>query len=162
MKDTAQHLREIIEKALPVLRLIADADAAVKPRPDKWSDKEILGHLIDSACNNQQKIIRTANAVDGHLDFVGYEQDNWVAMQQYNAENWSLIVALWAAYNFHLAHVIEHLPADKLENTISINGVGAFKLGFIAADYVEHLKHHLRVILPDMGLSSSFSNVYNA
>jgi hypothetical protein len=35
------------------------------------------------------------------------------------------------------------------------------RLGFIMKDYVEHLKHHLKAILPDSGIDSKFENIYN-
>jgi DinB superfamily len=160
MKEEAQHLRETVEKVLPFLRILKDADASLKPRPDKWSDKEILGHLIDSAANNHQRFVRVPHAPEGHLDIFGYAQETWVNTQHYNEESWALIVAMWAAYNFHLAHVIENLPADKLQNTVAIGGSGTYTLGFVASDYVEHLKHHLLQILPDVDLTSDFVNIY--
>ena len=58
MKEIAQHLRKTVEGVLPSLRVISDEKAVFKPNPSKWSKKEILGHLIDSACNNQQKFVR--------------------------------------------------------------------------------------------------------
>ena len=83
MEKTAQHLLETIEQALPLLQKITDEAASEKPNPDKWSKKEILGHLIDSASNNQHKFVRTIQATT-HLDFVGYAQNFWVDAQQYN------------------------------------------------------------------------------
>ncbi len=160
MEQTAQILLETIEKALPLLQQISDAEASAKPRPEKWSKKEILGHLIDSASNNQHKFVRTMQA-EAHVDFVGYAQNFWVEAQGYNGADWSAIIALWESYNRHLAHVIRNVPSGKLENTISIEGSQAFTLQFIMADYVEHLKHHLKQILPEGGFSSAFENLYN-
>lgn len=160
MEKTAQHLLETIEKALPLLHKITDPTASEKPRPEKWSKKEILGHLIDSASNNQHKFVRTMQASQP-TDFVGYDQNFWVEAQQYNQTNWSDLIALWESYNRHLAHIIRNVPTEKLENTISIDGSQPFTLGFIMADYAEHLKHHLKQIFPDnAGFSNSFENLY--
>jgi hypothetical protein len=95
-----------------------------------------------------------------HLSFVGYAQDFWVEAQRYNDANWLEIIALWENFNRHLAHIIRNAPIEKLENTISIDGSQPFTLRFIMADYLEHLKHHLKQILPDAGLESSFENLY--
>jgi DinB superfamily len=161
MKEIAESLRATLVQVLPLLQQISDADASFKPLPHKWSKKEILGHLIDSACNNQQKFVRTMLA-QTHLDFVGYRQNEWVALQHYNAASWESLISFWYAYNLHIAHVIEHVNPALLENTVTIDGTEPFRLGFIMPDYVEHLKHHLRVILPEAGLESTFANVYNA
>jgi hypothetical protein len=146
MHSTAEHLLEITERALPLLRQIGEAAATAKPNPEKWSKKEILGHLIDSASNNQQKFVRTMQA-EQHVDFVGYAQNFWVDAQHYNQVDWLEIIALWESYNRLLARIIQNAPAEKLENTISIDGSQPFTLRFIMADYVEHLKHHLNQIL---------------
>lgn len=159
MLHVAQNLRETIEMALPLLEGITDADASIPSAPGKWSRKEILGHLIDSACNNQQKFVRTR--AQTHLDFVGYQQDFWVESQKYNATDWSGLIEFWRAYNLHLAHVIEHTDAALLANSITIDDHGTFTLEFIMEDYVEHLKHHLLQILPEGPFSNNFANIYN-
>ena len=160
MYEIAQNIREIIDKTLPLLRAMPMSRVAEKPRPDKWSKKEIIGHLIDSACNNQQKFVRTM--AQPHLDFVGYEQSHWVECQHYQQMNWVVLLDLWAAYNQHIAHIIQHVDPSLLDNTISINGSEKFTLRFIMSDYAQHLTHHLKQILPDAGLKSAFVNVYNA
>ena len=160
MYEVAQNIREIIGKTLPLLRALPMSRVAEKPQLDKWSKKEIIGHLIDSACNNQQKFVRTM--AQPHLDFVGYAQNHWVESQHYQAADWQTLLDFWVAYNHHITHIIEHVDASALDNTMSINGVGKFTLRFIMADYAQHLTHHLRQILPDAGLESAFENVYNA
>ncbi|MBV9242947.1 MAG: DinB family protein, partial [Acidobacteria bacterium] len=97
MLNVAEDLRETLRTALPLLDGITDAEASVPRAPGKWSRKEILGHLIDSACNNQQKFVRTM--AQAHLDFVGYQQNHWVASQHYNTADWSALISFWQAYN---------------------------------------------------------------
>lgn len=161
MLPTANQLREVIAQVMPHLVAIDEAEASLKPAPNKWSKKEIIGHLVDSACNNQQKFVRTM--CQPHLDFVGYEQDFWVSAQSYQTYSWKELLAFWAAYNGHIAHIIENAKPEVLLNTITINGVGLFTLEFIMKDYIEHLKHHLKQVLPNSDfLESNFVNVYRA
>lgn len=159
MIKTAENLRKTLTEVLPLLENITDDEAAVRPLPEKWTKKEILGHLIDSACNNQQKFVRTM--VQTHLDFVGYQQNHWVDAQSYNDADWNALVNLWHAYNLHIAHIIENVHPDTLPNTINIEGAGTFTLEFIMEDYGEHLKHHLKQILPAANLETRFQNIYN-
>jgi len=160
MKETAQHLKEVVAISFPLLQNLTDEEVSAKEVPSKWSKKEIIGHLIDSACNNQQKFVRTM--AQPHFDFVGYAQNHWVAAQHYQAEDWSQLITFWKSYNLHLAHIIAEVDGSLLNNTLTIEGVGPFTLGFIMGDYVEHLKHHLRQILPDLPLRNTFQNVYGA
>ncbi|RFS16618.1 DinB family protein [Emticicia sp. C21] len=159
MKAVADSLRQTLQEVLPALQAISEPDASIKPQPHKWSKKEILGHLIDSASNNHHKFVRTM--AQPHTEFVGYAQDFWVAEQQYNISNWQKIISFWYAYNMHLAHIIESVNPAHLQNTISIGGSKPFTLAFIMEDYVEHMKHHLRVILPEANIISKFQNIYN-
>ena len=156
MKAIALDLLAVIDAMEPRLHQISDAVASKKPAPGKWSKKEILGHLIDSASNNQQKFVRTL-LTDKTIDFVGYDQDAWVNAQQYNQQKWLDIIPLWASMNRHLAHIIRNVESAKLDNTIWVSGLGPYTLAFIMPDYVEHLKHHLLQIIPDAGLKSTFS-----
>ena len=160
MYEVAQNIRTIIDTTLPMLRAMPMSRVAEKPQPNKWSKKEIIGHLIDSASNNQQKFVRTM--AQPHLDFVGYAQNHWVESQHYQQTNWADLLDFWANYNRHIAHIIQHVDPSVLSNTISINGTGPFTLGFIMSDYAEHLTHHLKQILPDADLKTTFVNVYNA
>lgn len=161
MLETASQLRAVLEHITPLLLNISEAESAVRPAPGKWSKKEIIGHLIDSACNNQQKFTRTLIA-DGPIEVVGYQQNHWVSVQQYQTFEWAQLVRLWDHYNHFLAHVIAQADPAKLSNTLTIDGQGPFRLDFIMPDYVEHLKHHLKAVLPEEAhrLPSRFVNVY--
>jgi DinB superfamily len=160
MYEVAQNIREIVAKVAPLLRAMPMYRVSDKPKLEKWSHKEIIGHLVDSACNNQQKFVRTM--AQPHLDFVGYEQNHWVEAQHYQRMDWRVLVDFWASYNLHIAHIIAHVEISKLSHTISINGSEKFTLRFIMSDYAQHLTHHLKQILPDAGLESAFVNVYKA
>jgi hypothetical protein len=144
MQHLADSLIQSVYTALPKLQSISDEAASEKPHPEKWSKKEVLGHLIDSACNNQQKFVRTM--AQSHVDFTGYQQDFWVEAQQYNQAPWAQLLTLWQAYNEHIAHIMAHVSPVVLAHTISINGSEPMTLQFIMEDYPVHLNHHLKQI----------------
>lgn len=164
VKDVAEHLRDTVRGVLPRLRSLREDEVRANPYPPRWSKVEVLGHLVDSACNNQQKFVRTMEVA--HLEFPGYAQNHWTASQGYAAASWSPLVELFGLYNEHLSNLIERVPREKLRNTITVLGpkgpAGPFTLEFIMRDYVEHLKHHLLQILPDAPLRHTFQNVYGA
>jgi hypothetical protein len=154
------HLKETMSTALPLLRKIGEKEASFKADAKRWSFKEIIGHLIDSASNNHQKFIRTMER--DKLDFVPYKQDNWVRLQQYKSYDWMELLELFEVYNKHIAHVMKYTRPSVLEHKITIDGAGPFTLEFIMSDYVEHLRHHLKAILPNAGIASKFENIYNS
>ena len=136
-------LASVVEHALPHLNAISDDAASKKPAPNKWSKKEILGHLVDSAANNHQRFIRLQ--LQPEIDLPGYDQDNWVRLNGYHQRPWTEIVTLWSAYNRHLASVIESLDSSALGH-LWYAADGDVTLEFIASDYVRHLRHHLKQI----------------
>jgi DinB superfamily len=109
----------------------------------RWSQKEILGHLIDSALNNLQRAVRLQ--LQPTLELPGYEQNGWVSVQHYQDRSWSDLVALWSALNLQLAHVIRHANLNSLVNTWRFEGED-LTLAFILEDYVAHIEHHMRQI----------------
>jgi hypothetical protein len=145
MPGTADALRETLDNVAPRLRQIGE-DAAATPRgAGKWSRKEILGHLIDSAVNNLHRFVR-AQQVD-RLLFPGYDQRAWVEVQAHARRPWGELVTLWEALNRHLAHLIATVPAGHLETPCVIGDGEAVTLGWLMDDYVGHLRHHLEQIL---------------
>jgi hypothetical protein len=145
MQDVAGNLEDAVRKSLPNLRAIPARDAESRPAPGKWSKKEILGHLIDSAANNHQRFVRAQ--LEDPLVFPGYAQEFWVNSQGYQEAAWGELIDLWAAYNRQLARVIAQIPAEKLEHSCRIGDSNPVTLDFLVRDYVRHLEHHLRQIL---------------
>lgn len=140
MESLATAILSRVATSLPQLRDMPESETAHKPSPDRWSKKEILGHLIDSACNNHQRFVRAQ--LDGGLAFPGYDQEGWVRCQGYATADWPLLVELWAAYNRHLAVVVARLPVASRSLACRIGGE-ELSLAAIVEDYVRHLDHHL-------------------
>jgi len=134
-----------VAQAKPMLSALTNVDTSTRPNANKWSKKEILGHLLDSASNNHQRFVRAS--LQGELTFPGYDQEKLVDLQQFTEMDWSFIVDFWAAYNRFLAHVLSVLPANAAKITCRIGNGAPATLEFIAEDYVAHLKHHLNQIL---------------
>ena len=142
---TAADLEETISQAEPLLERFTNAEASSRPQPGKWSKKEILGHLLDSASNNHQRFVRAA--VQGKLAFPGYDQDPLVELQRFRTMEWGFLTEFWASYNRFLAQVISVLPLESATVVCNIGENPPATLEWVAQDYVAHLKHHLNQIL---------------
>jgi hypothetical protein len=144
MHEAANNLRMSVADASERLRQTSEVNAAVPLKAGGWSAKQVIGHLIDSACNNHQRFVRLALAPG--LVSPGYEQAEWVDLQDYASQRWTDLLALWTSYNLHLAHVMAAVSAESLANQGTVNG-NPVSLKFLMEDYVAHLEHHLRSIL---------------
>ena len=136
------------------LALFAGVDEALsreRATPEGWCAREVVGHLIDSACNNHRRWI--VGQTPGLAKFDGYEQNDWVSRQQYADESWADVVALWAAYNRHLRHVISRTPSvNLLLSATAPDGSEPITIGFLMHDYVGHIRHHLKQVRAITGL----------
>ena len=138
----ATDLHAAIDGALDLFQHADEARTAARPAAGKWCAREILGHLIDSACNNHRRFVIAQGS--GPIAFDAYEQDAWVARQRYADVPFRDLVALWTSYNRHLAHVIAAAPAASLARSgRAPGGAGDVTLQFLMEDYVRHLRHHL-------------------
>lgn len=149
---TDYNLKEITLAAFEQLITTEEQDAEKRPGYGKWSAKEIMGHLIDSATNNQVRFVKAQNSDE--LIGQGYDQDAWVEAQNYQAVNWHDILILWRQMNLHISHLMEQTPDDVKDRERSHHNLHqiAFHtipkdqsatLDYFMEDYVVHLKHHL-------------------
>ena len=145
VNDAALELDSVLGLIPEGLLRISDADAALPRAPGKWSRKQILGHLVDSASNNHQRFVRATLA--GELIFPPYEQDGWVGVQRWADVPWERIVRLWEEFNRHLLHLMRSIPAGRHETLCIVEGRDPVTLEYLMRDYVRHLKHHLDQVL---------------
>ena len=136
----------ILQSAPKRLVDIDDSRAEQKPPSGGWSQKEILGHLIDSASNNHQRFVRAQ--LTRRLEFPEYQQDSWVAAQAYATESWPDLVNLWLLYNRHLLHLLRNTPESAWSHEVAVGGSAPVALSALAEDYLRHVNHHLTQILP--------------
>ena len=135
---------------------MSEGESALHPAPGKWSPRQIVGHLIDSASNNHQRFVRAIWQDD--LVFPGYDQEGWVELQRYQDASWHELLDLLVAFNRHLATVMSAIPDDvrlRIHGRHNLNEIamraptraGQATLDYFMSDYVDHLEHHLRQIL---------------
>ena len=137
----AADLEAAVQEGLALFEGAEEERTAKRPRPGGWCAREILGHLVDSACNNHRRFI--VGREEPPVVFQGYDGDDWVERQRYVERPFSDIASLWAAYNRHLVHVIAGTPSDALTQSGAGPEGGVVTLGFLMEDYVVHLRHHL-------------------
>lgn len=108
--------------------------------------KQILGHLIDSAANNHQRMVRLQ--YNDKLDFPDYQQDNdlWIALQDYQNADWNITIQLWKYYNLHMIQVIKSVDHTKLENSWQSFENITVTLRQMIDGYLGHIELHLNEI----------------
>ena len=137
-------LRALIDEIPLRLKKLPLSQADLKPSPTKWSRKEELGHLLDSAANNHQRIVRTQ--LEDKPKMPGYDGNAWVKLHRYQQRSWPEMIDLWRAFNQQLLVAAEAVPDPAWSRTCTIADSQALTLKFVFEDYIEHMIHHLRHI----------------
>ena len=151
-------LRNLIERVPARLEQLPQAKAETKPAPTAWSPQEELGHLLDSAANNHQRVVRAQS--EDNLAFPGYDQNRWVAINGYQRRDWKDLIEVWRAFNRQLLAAAESVPDSAWSNTLTVAASQPMTLEFVYDDYVAHMLHHLQHIGIDV--SDIKSNTTNA
>jgi DinB superfamily len=140
--NSFESLRALIDQLPARLRALPSNKVENKPAPDSWSGKEELGHLLDSAANNYQRIVRTQ--VEEHPAMPSYDGDGWVALQRYQERDWPALISLWVALNEQLLVAMEVASESARTRTLTIGDSAPLTLQFVFDDYVDHMLHHLQ------------------
>ena len=166
MQDFLDDFRQTLSLAAERFKLISESQSGIPRADEKWSPKQILGHLIDSAANNHSRFVRAQFTDD--LVFAGYEQTKWVDVQRYQDETWADLVQLWHSYNRHILHIIEVTPEEqrtKLRAKHNLHQIASellkedepVTLDWFMRDYLDHMRKHLGQIFESVPDSQSVS-----
>ncbi len=128
-----------------------------KPAADKWSGKEIIGHLIDSASNNYMRFMQAITS-DSYC-FSGYDQDDWVTRNNYQERPLPEIIMTWMLINSQFYHVIKNTDDELLKREVDnhnfdqicmhpLPGSKKATLAYLLEDYLRHMEHHIAQVIP--------------
>ncbi len=143
IEQVISKLINIIDVAPKILEQISEEEMSEKPSKNKWSKKEILGHLIDSAIHNHQRIIRGQFE---NIPEINYDQNKWNEYSFYQQLESKQIIMFWTIYNKHLIEIIKRIPKENIQKQIKVNE-NLFAIELIIIDYLEHLEHHLKQVI---------------
>ena len=156
----AAELRAAVDEGVAIFSDVDEARTQTRPG-GKWSAREGIGHLIDSAANNHRRFVVNQSEDVDRLIVVPYAQNDWVSRGRYQETPASELVALWAAYNRQLARVIDAIPDAVLNHPRGPMAGHSFgytdhssdvaTLRHIVEDYVGHIRHHLRAMREILG-----------
>lgn len=134
----AAEYREILDRFHQLMNE-TEALSSVRLSPDKWTLREMIGHLIDSASNNHQRFIRLQTGKT--LSFPAYQAQVWVDASSPDSYDCGALISLWKGYNLYLLHIISRIGDESLEHVWEIDG-RSIPLREIIEDYFRHILIH--------------------
>lgn len=144
LSNYTDEIKKVVNEWEPELLSLSEAAITEKLNHQNRTIKQLLGHLVDSASNNHQRMVRLQYA--DQLVFPDYTQDNdrWIALQDYQHADWQNLVLLWRSFNLHLVHLIQSIDPLRLKNYWTDFEGSRVTLSEMIKGYPEHLKLHLK------------------
>jgi DinB superfamily len=142
--EVLKALQNLLDHLPARLERLPAAQRTLKPDANRWSKQQEFGHLLDSAANNHQRIVRVQLQENPALP--GYDGDRWVELHRYQQRDWRDLIATWHALNGQLLVAAAAVPDSAWQRTCTIGGSASVTLAFVFQDYVHHMLHHLRHI----------------
>lgn len=153
--DIINSILAIVEREEPILLSLSEEVITTRINHQNRSIKMLIGHLVDSASNNHQRMVRLQyaprcghsmpNTEMGMLVFPDFTQDNdlWIQIQDYQHEDWYTLVQLWKNTNLHICQLIRSVDKTKLNNYwIDYEG-RRVTLDAMIRGYLGHLNLHM-------------------
>lgn len=145
MERLEDHIKDFPAK----MKNLSSEDLLDRKAEGKWSKKEILGHLIDSAVNNLKRFT-DAQFSSLPYEVVNYNQVNLVIVNDYQNLPLDHLLGLWQSLNRQIVFVVKNIEEEKLNYPVDPQYQNAElkTLGWIIIDYVAHMEHHFKQIFP--------------
>ena len=146
MKDAISKLKALLSQGELYLNS-ADEPALEQPIADgKWSKKQILGHLIDSALNNLTRFTEIGYQPQPYT-YREYNQAELVRINDYQSTAISELLQLWLSLNRQILRVMKNQPDERLSLKVLFTDGEISDLKFLMTDYPEHMQHHINQII---------------
>jgi hypothetical protein len=147
--EITSEITSLTEEWYPRLSSLPDEVITKRRNSQNRNIKQILGHTVDSTSNNIHRIVHLQYQ-PSPLTFPNYatlgNNDRWIAIQDYQHEDWNNLVELWKYSLLHLCHVIRNVDNTMLKNEWIAGPGETASLEEMINDFSRHLKLHLSEI----------------
>lgn len=145
LNEYLERLQDYVQIVPHKLMACPEKDLASK-LPGKWSRKELLGHLIDSALNNLKRFTDAQTNSEAYT-LLTYQQDMLVTINQYQDLPLAHLITLWQALNQQILYVALATPTARLAKPVILPDGRQVTLSYIIEDYIAHMEHHFNTLL---------------
>lgn len=145
MKEPIRKLQNLLSQADFFFAYADESFLQLPIAEGKWSRKQILGHLIDSAINNLTRFTEIGYQSQPYI-YREYKQNELVSVNQYQTADSRELFQLWLSLNKQIVRVMQSQTEERLQLKIQFADGSSSDLKFIMTDYPEHMEHHLKQI----------------
>jgi uncharacterized damage-inducible protein DinB len=141
--DIVEILKQQLATSLTLLRTLSEEQGNYRYAPEKWSIKELLGHVSDTERIFAYRALRFARQDSTPIE--GFEQDDYIANANFDACSLSDLIADFESVRKSTLSLLQNLSeaAWLRKGVASSNEVSVRALAYIIAG---HELHHLKIL----------------
>jgi hypothetical protein len=144
MQDSILKFEKLLNENVNYFPTI-DSSVLEERKTGKWSKKEVIGHLVDSAIHNLVRFTEI-NYLEKPYRHRPYNQTDLVNINQYQTKDINELTQLWFSLNQQIMQIMKSVREEALDYKIILSDNSVIDLRFMMTDYVEHLEHHINQI----------------
>ncbi len=145
----AEELKELVVRWAGILESLPPETIADRRNSQDRSIRQIIGHMVDSATNNTHRVVHLQYR-ESPVEFPNYatygNNDRWIAIQNYQEEDWQLLVNHWKFTHLHFCHVIRNINVEKLGQQWIADTNQFVSLKDMVEDFPGHFELHIAEI----------------
>lgn len=141
--DIVATLGRQLDNTLATLGGVSEAKAAHRYTPDKWSVKELVGHLIDTERIFSYRALRFAR--NDRTPLPGYEQDDYITNASFDAYPLSELATEFEHVRRSTLFLFKHLDEAAWERRGTANDSEA-SVRALAHIIAGHELHHMEIL----------------
>ena len=141
--DIVQTLSRQLEETLSLLGNISESQAGHRYAPDKWSIKEVVGHIVDSERIFAYRVLRFARNDKAPIE--GFDQDEFAQNSRFDDRTLADLVEEFE----HVRRANLILFRSFTDETLGRRGIASdFEVSVRALIYIiaGHERHHIEVL----------------
>ncbi|WHY01468.1 DinB family protein [Neobacillus sp. DY30] len=141
--DIVQVLNENLQKTVSLFEGISEEVSLHRYAPEKWSIKEVLGHITDTERIMSYRLLRVGRGDQTPL--AGFNENDYVQAAQTNNLSLKTILEDFKAVRNATISLIQNLPHEAWENKGNANRmeITTRAIAFIIAG---HQMHHCKIV----------------
>jgi len=145
MQNVIDKFESLLVESLAYFKTLKAITLEEKLSEEKWSKKEIIGHLIDSSIHNMVRFTEINYSEKPYI-YRTYNQNDLIKINHYQEMDNDELIQLWYNLNNQIIRLFKTVTGEALEYKIQLTDNSIVDLRFLMADYVEHLEHHINQI----------------
>jgi hypothetical protein len=141
--DLVELLKENLQETIELFEGLSEEDGLFRYSPNKWSIKEVLGHMTDTERIMSYRLLRVGRGDSTSL--AGFDENDYVAGSQINKLPIRDILEDFIATRKATLTLIQNMPKDAWVNIGFANDaeISAQAIAYIIAG---HAIHHRKII----------------